>query len=187
MKRKIFIGFKVPRKIIDTISMVRSTINKDDRFFNWSSGNNLHLTLLFLGSQDISTIDKISSASKKVFSNFNNFEITIDGTGTFFKKNGHQILWLGINNGKQNLEKVNYELKTALEKILKLNLDSKFTPHITIGRKKKKYFQNKIDVNNFMNSVYFPIVFQVNFFTLFESTMIDGKVYYKRIDTFNLT
>ena len=93
---------------------------------------------------------------------------------------------MGIKDEKKNLEKINYELKTELEKTLKLNLDSKFIPHITIGRKKKKYFQKKIDVNNFMNSVYFPIVFQVNFFTLFESIVVNDKVYYKRIDTFNL-
>ena len=187
MRKNIFIGFKVPRKIINTIFMLRSTLDKQDFFFNWSSGNNLHLTLLFIGLQDLSNIEKISCISKKIFSNFNNFNIAIDGTGMFSMKSKNQILWLGIKEGKEILEKINYDLKTEIEKDLELSLDSKFIPHITIGRKKKKYFGNKIDVNNFMNSVYFPIVFQVNFFTLFESTIINDKVYYKRIDTFNLT
>ena len=187
MKRKIFIGFKVPRKIIDTISMLKSTLNKQENFFNWSSGNNLHLTLLFIGLEDSSNINRILIISKKIFSRFNNFNITIDGTGMFTMKSRNQVLWLGVKEGKEILEKINYELKTAIEKDLSLNLGSRFIPHITIGRKKKNYFDNKIDINNFMNSVYFPIVFQVNFFTLFESIIINDKVYYKRIDTFNLT
>ena len=187
MKRKIFIGFKVPRKIIDTISMVKSTLNKEANCFNWSSGNNLHLTLLFIGLENSSNIDKISSISKNIFYNFSDFNITIDGTGMFSMKNKNQILWLGVKEGEEILEKINYELKTVIEKDLNMNLDSRFIPHITIARKKKKYFENKIDVNDFMNSVYFPIVFQVNFFTLFESIIINDKVYYKRIDTFNLT
>ena len=66
-------------------------------------------------------------------------------------------------------------------------LTSKFTPHITIARKKKIYIDNKIDVNKFMNSVYFPIEFHVKFFTLFESVVINNKVHYKKIDTFHLT
>ena len=49
--KKLFIGFRIPRKIIDIISMLRSTFEKDEKYYNWVSGNNLHMTLLFLGSQ----------------------------------------------------------------------------------------------------------------------------------------
>jgi len=186
MKRKIFIGIKVPRKIIDTISMVRSTLD-NNKLFNWSSGNNLHLTLLFLGFQNSSDIDVISNLSSEVLSRFNSFDITIENTGIFSSKNGNQALWLGVKEGKQELQKINYELKSVLEKSLTLKPDLKFVPHITIGRKKKNHFHNKIDTKNFMNSVYFPIVLRINFFTLFESIIVDGKVHYKRIDTFDLT
>jgi len=187
MSRKIFIGFRIPRKVIDTISMIRSTLNRDDKFFNWSSGNNLHLTLLFLGFKKSSSIKEISNISKKVLSDFNSFNISIEGTGIFSNKKGNQALWLGIKEGARELEKINYELRSIMEKSLDLKLDFKFTPHITIARKKKNHFHNKIDTKNFMNSVYFPIVLQVDFFTLFESIIIDGKVHYKRIDTFDLT
>ena len=32
--------------------MVKSTLNKEANCFNWSSGNNLHLTLLFIGLEN---------------------------------------------------------------------------------------------------------------------------------------
>tara|TARA_B100000131_G_C17930583_1_gene538134 strand:+ start:251 stop:814 length:564 start_codon:yes stop_codon:yes gene_type:complete len=187
MSRKLFIGFRIPRKTIDTISMIRSTLNKDDKLFNWSSGNNLHLTLLFIGFEGSSNIKEISDISKKVLSDFNSFNISIEGTGIFSNKRGSQALWLGIKEGAKELKKINYELRSVIEKTLGLKLDFRFTPHITIARKKKKHFHNKIDTKNFMNSVYFPIVLQVDFFTLFESIIINGKIHYKRIDTFDLT
>ena len=52
MKSQLFLGFKIPRQIIRTINMVRTTLEREQKYYNWVSGNNLHLTLLFLGNQE---------------------------------------------------------------------------------------------------------------------------------------
>ena len=119
-----------------------------------------------------------------MISEYNDFSISINGTGTFGNEN--QILWLGIDRGRDKLQKINYELQVQLAKTLKQPTKTKFIPHITIARKKKTEIGNNIDVKNFMNSVYFPIEFHIKFFTLFESRNINGRVHYKRIDKFNL-
>jgi 2'-5' RNA ligase len=116
---------------------------------------------------------------------FGDFTISINGTGSFGNKN--QILWLGVDKGQDQLQRINYELQIQLENYLDNQIKSKFAPHLTIGRKKKTEISNNIDVKNFMNSVYFPIEFHINFFTLFESRIINDKVHYKRINKFNLT
>ena len=59
MNRRLFLGYKIPRKIIDTIIMARTTLGDKQKFYNWVSGNNLHLTLLFLGSIDQVDNDKL--------------------------------------------------------------------------------------------------------------------------------
>ena len=51
----------------------------------------------------------------------------------------------------------------------------------------KKHINNKIDVKNFMNSVYSPIGFHIKYFTLFESSVVENKIHYKIIEKFNLT
>ena len=61
MKSRLFIGYKIPRKIIETIEMTRSTLDDSQKYFNWVSGNNLHLTLLFLGDHPQESISDISS------------------------------------------------------------------------------------------------------------------------------
>jgi len=185
MESRLFIGFKVPRKIIEIITMVRSTLNNDQKFYNWASGNNLHLTLLFLGNHGVDQIDNLSEKIDSTMNEFGDFTISINGTGSFGNKN--QILWLGVDKGQDQLQRINYELQIQLENYLDNQIKSKFAPHLTIGRKKKTEISNNIDVKNFMNSVYFPIEFHINFFTLFESRIINDKVHYKRINKFNLT
>ena len=184
MKSQLFIGFKIPRQIIRTINMVRTTLEREQKYYNWVSGNNLHLTLLFLGNQEQNKINDLSQIINVVLKDFNDFSFSVNGTGTF---SNNQILWLGIDKGREQLESINYQLRIQLEKIENYRDRNKYFPHITVARRKKDYIQNKIDVKNFMNSVYFPIEFHINFFTLFESKIVDNRVHYKRISEFNLT
>ena len=185
MGSRLFVGFKIPRKIIEIITMVSSTLNNDQKFYNWVSGNNLHLTLLFLGNHEVDQIDNLSEKINSTMNEFRDFIVSINGTGSFGNKN--QILWLGVDKGQDQLQRINYELQIQLENYLDNQIKSKFAPHITIARKKKTEISNNIDVKNFMNSVYFPIEFHINFFTLFESRIVNDKVHYKRINKFNLT
>ena len=187
MNKRLFIAIKLPRKIIDIIYMLRSTLIDQEKYYNWVSGNNLHLTLLYLGSQEANQIDRISKGIDRVSNEFNDFTIEIKGTGAFFKNRQEQALWLGVNEVDKMLDKINYELRSELEEFIDLGRVSKFLPHITIARKKEKYINNKIDVRNFMNSVYFPMRFHIKYFTLFESSIVEDKVHYKIIEKFNLT
>ena len=185
MKSRLFIGYKIPRKIIEIIDMTRSTLDDSQKYFNWVSGNNLHLTLLFLGDHPQESISNISSKIDSTIKQFRDFSFTIDGTGSFGINN--QVLWLGVNKGEEELQRINYELQISLSDILDDKMKSKFIPHITVARKLKTEINNNFDVKNFMNSVYSPIEFHINFFTLFESKIINNKVHYKRIAKFNLT
>ena len=184
MGSRLFVGFKIPRKIIEIITMVRSTLNNNQKFYNWVSGNNLHLTLLFLGNHEIDQIDNLSEKIDSTMNEFGDFTISINGTGSFGNKN--QILWLGLDKGQNQLQRINYELQIQLENYLDNQIKSKFAPHITIARKKKTEISNNIDVKNFMNSVYFPIEFHINFLTLFESINTEKGIWYNKINIFSL-
>ena len=186
MENRIFIGFKVSRRIIDIINMVRSTLVDKEKYYSWVSGNNIHITLLFLGSQNNKDIDEISRRVKRIAEQFNDFNIYIKGTGSFSKNLNNEILWLGIGQKKKELDQINYELKNMLESFIDSSKISNFFPHLTIARKKKKYFKNKIDVKNFMNSVYFPMEFHVKYFTLFQSILTNKGIRYVKIKNFPL-
>ena len=131
-------------------------------------------------------INNITSKLFRIAEQFNDFNIYIKGTGSFSKNLNNEILWLGIRQKKKELDQINYELKNMLESFIDSSKISNFFPHLTIARKKKKYFKNKIDVKNFMNSVYFPMEFHVKYFTLFQSILTNKGIQYVKIKKFPL-
>tara|TARA_B100000029_G_scaffold502222_1_gene577133 strand:+ start:43 stop:615 length:573 start_codon:yes stop_codon:yes gene_type:complete len=185
-ERRLFIGIKLPRKISDILFFLRSTVFKYDNYFRWSSGNNAHITLLFLGSIDISLesqiIDKISSC----LANENKIKISISSTGAFPSESNPRVLWLGVQEGNEELQKINYELRVAMEELFGFSSKPNFVPHITVGRLKEKYYSNKIDVKEFFNTVYSPMEININSICLFESVKISKGVQYNKIKEFSL-
>ena len=183
----MFIGLKMHRSITNIISMLRSTINDKEKYYNWVSGNNLHLTLLFLGMQETDDLDEMYVRIDKVVKLYNDFRIDVKGTGAFSKNNSNKALFLGIDENNNHLSKINYDLMNELDIFMKKRNDiSSFFPHITIARKRKKYINNKIDVKSFLNSVYFPMEFHVKYFTLFKSVSNEKGVRYIKIKDFSL-
>ena len=184
MEERLFIGFKLPRSLISTIDMLKSTIVDKEKYYNWVSGNNLHLTLLYLGIQNMDEIDDICTKIQLVSNNFNDFHITVNGTGNF---SNNSVLFLKVEQEDGFIDKINFELRNQLDNLPKADENiSRFYPHITIARKKKKYIKNKIDVKSFLNSVYFPMEFHIKYFTLFKSISTEKGVRYNKIKNFTL-
>ena len=104
MNSKLLLGYRISRKIIPTINMLKSTLD-NNRYYNWVSGNNLHLTLLFLGNQEEREIINIINLIEYIIKSYNNFFFQVTGTGTFGRNQNNSILWLGIKDKKDQLKK----------------------------------------------------------------------------------
>ena len=185
-EHRLFIGVKLPRKISETFFFVRSTAFNYDKCFTWSSGNNSHITLLFLGSVNKDMIEQIIKRIQLCLVNENKLKISISHTGAFPNEQNPRVLWLGIDKGREELQKINYDLRVTLENFHYFNAKPNFIPHITIGRLKEKYHSNKIDIKEFFNTVYSPMEININSICLLESVKISRGVQYNKIKEFPL-
>jgi RNA 2',3'-cyclic 3'-phosphodiesterase len=104
---------------------------------NWAATRHMHLTLKFLGDvPDTETPDicrVVAAAAKR----FEPFEITCRGVGAFPSPDHPRTLWIGIEDGSEEL----CALQAAIEDALKTELGfakeaRRFQPHLTIGRVK---------------------------------------------------
>jgi len=128
---RIFIALLFPKTIKDKLY---SYIEKMRSFYdgNYTSYDNLHLTLYYIGEIDSLLYDKVVEEIKKI--NQSVFEFEIGSLGSF-KNNGLQRLV----HCKVNLNHALESLQSRVIRALKLSgiiiNSTDFTPHITLGRR----------------------------------------------------
>ena len=97
--------------------------------------HNMHFTVQFLGEVSEEMIEKISDALNSI--EFSEFSISFVSIGVFPKPNFPRVIWIGTNDGVNELEKLAEVIRLKLTH-LGFSPDKKFKPHVTIFRVKNK-------------------------------------------------
>jgi len=97
--------------------------------------HNMHFTVQFLGEVSEEMIRKISGTLSSI--EFSAFPISFASIGVFPKPNSPRVIWIGTNDGVNELEKLAETIRTKLSH-LGFSPDKKFKPHVTIFRIKNK-------------------------------------------------
>jgi len=97
--------------------------------------HNMHFTVQFLGEVSKEMIGKISDALNSI--EFSAFSITFASIGVFPKPNSPRVIWIGVTDGINELEKLAEMIRSKLSQ-LGFSPDKKFKPHVTIFRVKNK-------------------------------------------------
>ncbi|MCU0879638.1 MAG: RNA 2',3'-cyclic phosphodiesterase [Pirellulaceae bacterium] len=85
---------------------------------NWVRTQQMHLTLKFLGDvPDVDTPD-ICRVTSEVAAQFEPFEITFRGAGAFPTAEHPRTIWIGIEDGRDELIALHAALETALHREL---------------------------------------------------------------------
>jgi len=97
--------------------------------------HNMHFTVQFLGEVSEEMVGKISGALNSI--EFSPFSISFASIGVFPKPNFPRVIWIGTNDGVNELEKLAEMIRSKLSH-LGFSPDKKFKPHVTIFRVKNK-------------------------------------------------
>jgi 2'-5' RNA ligase len=106
------------------ISNIQQSINKSGADLKLVSPENLHFTLRFLGEITEKEFEMIRELLKQI--EFPSFKISYRGLGVFPNERRISVIWIGVDQGREEL----------IKKLLTLNFrpDKKFLPHLTISR-----------------------------------------------------
>jgi 2'-5' RNA ligase len=96
---------------------------------------NFHFTLIFLGTVDLDTIDKIKD--KLLELQFKPIKVTYSGLGGFPSSDFARVIWIGVDEkGGKDLISL---AELVISKMAEIGFKSRpFTPHLTIFRIKSK-------------------------------------------------
>ncbi len=130
---RTFVAIEVSSQdVLNSISQVQAELNVKAKPVEI---HNMHFTVQFLGEVSEEMVRKISSELSSL--EFTPFSVSFVGIGVFPKPSSPRVIWIGTNEGADELEKLAEIIRMKLSQ-LGFQPDKKFKPHVTIFRVKKK-------------------------------------------------
>ncbi len=174
-----FLAFELPVEIREQIRVISKELKKTALPVRWVKADNIHLTILFLGSVDEDTIGDIKEKVNVVVKGFSVFKIKLNAVGAFPHWKRPRVIWIGLNGDIGRLSDLRNELQEELKVLGFMPEKRPFRPHLTLGR-----FKGPIDRDEDMKWIldrYRDInsdLYQLNELILYKSDLKpDGPVY----------
>jgi len=131
---RLFVAVDMDEKIRENLSPLLVQLSKL-KGLKTVERENLHATLMFLGEVPEAKLRDIQIALSQV--EFEPFKITLNGVGRFPNKGDPRVLWVGIEEGKDEMTKLAENVYLALKK-LGFERNKSFEAHVTVARVKNR-------------------------------------------------
>ncbi|MDW0117062.1 RNA 2',3'-cyclic phosphodiesterase [Sporosarcina thermotolerans] len=161
MNNHYFIGIKTPSSIEDTVRFFREKYNLSTMYKAIPHTDDLHITLLFIGALSEERIADLVHGLTTVASQHTKFNLSVSGLSYFGSPKGPRVVYLSVEPSSE-LEALQESIAAIGRKDLGIESDKRFTPHITIAKKRKLTSDFTIPKES-----YNSIEFNVDGFSLF--------------------
>ena len=174
---RVFIALLFPKLIKDELYLTVERF-KDGYKGNFTSYDNLHLTLHYIGEVDNMLLMKIIDSVKQI--EYPRFDIKTIKLSSFKKSTKHCLVNVKVDLNSQ-LKILQKKVLMALERVGVVIDNSGFSPHITLGRKVEI---SHSDLDRFK---FNPIDIPISRISVMESKRIDDELVYEEIAYKKLT
>lgn len=202
---RIFIALNFDKTAKDEIIAVQDQLKQASVKGNFTTPDNLHLTLVFIGEIDGKRIDAVKQAISKTVSsdrqideysmlasmqrpannqssqnnqdNSSALTLQFDRSGHFPKAHGGDIWWIGLKNNNK-LNRLQRRLSRELASVGFELEKRRFKPHLTLARQVR--LRPEISTNDFKLEIK-PFSADIGKISLMSSDRIDGVLTYCEI------
>jgi len=118
------------------IAEVIDSFRRYDVRVKWVNAGNLHVTMKFLGETSEDSLTEMYSAIRDSIAGVAPFNLRLANVGCFPNARKPRVIWVGINDGFNQLKDISRCVENALEPFGFAPEKRKFAAHVTIGRVK---------------------------------------------------
>lgn len=168
---RLFVALELPESIRERLVLLQGGVPGA----RWSTSEQLHLTLRFIGEVPENVGHDVDDALATIRAPA--FELELSGVGEFGGKTP-RALWAGVKNHEALLH-LQRKIETALQRIGLAPEPRKFSPHITLARLKAAPWEK---VMQFLShaALFSAGPFEVTQFVLFSSHLsASGSIYHQ--------
>ena len=181
----IDISDEARRQVSDYIAYLRAEF--PNVRVGWDKPEKLHLTLKFLGDIDEGQLQDLNEAVKETVKQITSFKLRISKTGAFPSTKKARVLWLGVEDEKGSLQKLNEVLENEGERKGFAKEKRDFKAHLTIARLREPH-QSKALIERHLQNDFEAEEFTVSEITIYQSQLqktgsiysIDSKYKFKQ-------
>jgi RNA 2',3'-cyclic 3'-phosphodiesterase len=167
---RLFVAIELPEKVRERLAHMQGGVPGA----RWSSGEQMHLTLRFIGEVDENVGNDIDDALATIRAPA--FTMELASVGEFGGKMP-RALWAGVRSNEALIH-LQRKVETALQRIGLPAEERKFTPHVTLARMKGAP-REKVGAFLAHNSLFASGPFLVDHFVLFSSHLShNGSIYH---------
>ncbi len=132
--QRIFIAVETGPQVQEVVSTLQDKMRASGVRLRWIKPHNMHFTLRFLGEIPAAQVARAVVATRQAASGLAPFEVMIAGLGAFPNFDRPQVIWLGTQEGGEELERVAAGLDAQLLRAGFTPDGKRFRPHLTLGR-----------------------------------------------------
>jgi 2'-5' RNA ligase len=130
---RIFVAIFPPSEVRRAVLEAARRMVPDDRV-RWTSPDNFHLTLRFLGDVPDGKLEDVGASLRRPCAAHAPFDASLSGFGAFPSARRARILWAGIGAGSEEMRALAADVDAALAPLGFGREDRPFVPHATLGR-----------------------------------------------------
>jgi 2'-5' RNA ligase len=133
---RIFISVELPDEVKKNITELINELKLTEAGVRWVETKNLHITLKFLGWVDDKKLNDVIDLATRAAGGSGSFKAKFEGIGTFPPGKAPRVIWAGIVEGGDKLERIADALEKHFSGAGYRSEERGFSSHITIGRVK---------------------------------------------------
>ena len=178
-RRRLFTGITLTPEIRRFVAGISEQLSTTIADVSWVPPENLHVTLKFLGGCDHDQASAIVEAMHNAAEHLP-VRLQVGGVGAFPSQRSARVLWVGATDLEECIVKVYNVLDKGAEKCGFQRENRRYTPHVTIGRSRKKAVRLAPGLEESFTE---KLTMKASEIVLFESVLKSTGVEYKIVES----
>jgi RNA 2',3'-cyclic 3'-phosphodiesterase len=133
---RLFIAIQIPDPVKAAIESAQRTLcdTLRDSTVRWTTREQFHLTLRFLGNVKAHRTDALAEALRSVCSGFGPLTLCAKGIGFFPGARMPRVAWVGVRDNQEQLPKLQRSIELATRDYTNEPSEKDFAGHVTLCR-----------------------------------------------------